>query len=67
MLLSVAAVWFALPALDTGRTRWLVWTGVMVGLGFETKMGVALMLAPAIAFAWLWTRWDAAAQQCGRT
>ena len=58
VLLSVSAVWFALRALDTGRTRWLVWTGVMVGLGFETKMGVALMIVPAIAFAWVWTRWE---------
>ena len=58
VLLSVAATWFALRALDTGRTRWLVWSGVMVGLGFETKMGVALMIVPAIAVGWLWTRWE---------
>jgi 4-amino-4-deoxy-L-arabinose transferase-like glycosyltransferase len=58
VLLSVAAVWFALRALDTGRTKWLVWSGVMVGLGFETKMGVALMLVPGIATAWVWTRWQ---------
>ncbi len=57
VLLSVAAVWFALRALDTGRTRWLVLSGVMVGLGFETKMGVALMLVPGIAVAWIWMRW----------
>ena len=56
VMLSVAAVWFALRALDTGRTKWLVWSGVFVGLGFETKMGVALMLVPGIALAWLWTR-----------
>lgn len=29
----------------------------MVGLGFEAKMGVALMLVPGIAAAWLWMRW----------
>jgi 4-amino-4-deoxy-L-arabinose transferase-like glycosyltransferase len=58
VLCSVAAVWFGLRALDTGRTRWLVWSGVAVGLGFETKMGVALMLVPAIAAAWLWMRLD---------
>jgi 4-amino-4-deoxy-L-arabinose transferase-like glycosyltransferase len=57
VLLSVAAVWFTLRALETGRTRHLVWAGVMVGLGFETKMGVALMLVPAIAAAWVWMRW----------
>ena len=28
--------------------------GVCVGLGFETKMGVALTVVPGIAAAWLW-------------
>ena len=55
ILLSVAAVWAALRALDTGRTRWLVLSGVLVGLGFETKMGVALLIVPGIAAAWLWS------------
>ena len=54
ILCCVAAVWFALRALETGRTRWLVWCGVFVGLGFETKMGVALMVLPGIAAAYLW-------------
>ena len=30
----------------------------MIGLGFETKMGVALMLVPAFALAWAWQHWD---------
>ena len=54
VLLTVAAIWFALRAVETGRTRHLVWCGVFVGLGFETKMGVALMVVPAIALAYLW-------------
>lgn len=54
LLCSVAALWFMLRAFDTGRTRWLVLSGVAVGLGFETKMGVALMVVPALALAWLW-------------
>ena len=54
VLCSVAAIWFALRALETGRTKWLVLTGVAIGLGFETKMGVALMVVPGIAAAWLW-------------
>jgi 4-amino-4-deoxy-L-arabinose transferase-like glycosyltransferase len=54
VLCSIAAVWFALRALETGRTKWLVLSGVAVGLGFETKMGVALMVVPGIAAAWLW-------------
>jgi 4-amino-4-deoxy-L-arabinose transferase-like glycosyltransferase len=54
VLCVVAAVWCAARALDTGRTKWLVLSGVCVGLGFETKMGVALLVVPAIAAAWLW-------------
>jgi 4-amino-4-deoxy-L-arabinose transferase-like glycosyltransferase len=54
VLLTVAAIWFALRAVETGRTRHLIWCGVFVGLGFETKMGVALMVVPAIALAYLW-------------
>jgi 4-amino-4-deoxy-L-arabinose transferase-like glycosyltransferase len=60
ILCSVAALWCALRAIDTGRTRWLVLAGVCVGLGFETKMLVAMMIVPGIALAWLWMRWSAA-------
>ncbi len=59
VLCSVAALWFAVRAFETGRTRWLVFSGIAVGLGFETKMGVALMVVPGIALAWMWVRWDA--------
>jgi 4-amino-4-deoxy-L-arabinose transferase-like glycosyltransferase len=54
VLCCTAALWLAYRALETGRTRWLVWCGVAVGLGFETKMGVALMVVPGIAAAYLW-------------
>ncbi len=53
-LLCVAAVWFAVRALEDGRTRWIVLAGIAVGLGFETKMLVALVVVPAIAVAWLY-------------
>ncbi|MBV9800234.1 MAG: glycosyltransferase family 39 protein [Solirubrobacterales bacterium] len=63
VLCSVLALWFAIRALETGRTRWLVLSCVAVGLGFETKMGVALMVVPGIAAAWMWVaprgRWIA--------
>ena len=59
VLCCVAALWFAVRALDTGRTKWLVLSGIAVGLGFETKMGVALFVVPGIALAWVWMRWDA--------
>jgi 4-amino-4-deoxy-L-arabinose transferase-like glycosyltransferase len=54
VLCSVAAVWCAVRALEDGRARWLVLAGVCAGLGFETKMGVALVVVPGIAAAWLW-------------
>ena len=54
VLCCVAALWFLVRALEDGRTRWLLLSGIMVGLGFETKMGVALMVVPGIAAAYLW-------------
>jgi len=54
VLCCVAALWFALRALEDKRTRWLVLSGVSVGLGFETKMGVALTVVPGIVAAWLY-------------
>ena len=55
VLCCVAALWFAAArAGDRCRTKWLVWAGVAVGLGFETKMGVALMVVPGIAAAYLY-------------
>jgi 4-amino-4-deoxy-L-arabinose transferase-like glycosyltransferase len=54
VLCSIAALWCAVRALEGGRTRWLLLAGVFVGLGFETKMGVALAVVPGIAGAWLW-------------
>ena len=54
VLCVTAAVWFLVRALEDGRARWLVLSGVCVGLGFEAKMGAALIVVPAIAAAWLW-------------
>ncbi len=55
VLCSVAALWFTVRGLEDGRTRWIVLAGVCVGLGFETKMLVALVVVPGIALAWLWS------------
>src|ERR1700761_6630888 len=46
VLCSVAAVWFALRAVETRRTLWFVLCGVAVGLAFETKMLVGYMVVP---------------------
>jgi len=58
ILCCVAALWCTVRALEAEasrtQTRWLVFAGVAVGLGFETKMAVALMVVPGIVAAWLW-------------
>jgi 4-amino-4-deoxy-L-arabinose transferase-like glycosyltransferase len=54
VLCCVAALWFVVRGLEDGRTRWLVLAGVCVGLGFEAKMGAALLVVPALAVAWMW-------------
>jgi 4-amino-4-deoxy-L-arabinose transferase-like glycosyltransferase len=57
VLCCVAALWCTVRGLDPqarGRTRWLLAAGVCVGLGFETKMLVALVVVPGIVAAWLW-------------
>jgi 4-amino-4-deoxy-L-arabinose transferase-like glycosyltransferase len=53
VLCCVAALWFTVRALEDGRTRWIVLAGVAVGLGFETKMAVALTVVPGIVLAYL--------------
>jgi 4-amino-4-deoxy-L-arabinose transferase-like glycosyltransferase len=66
ILCCVAALWFFVRALEDGRTRWIVLAGIAVGLGFEAKMAVALMVVPGMAVAWLWVaprgRWAAVRQ-----
>jgi 4-amino-4-deoxy-L-arabinose transferase-like glycosyltransferase len=54
VLCSVGALWCFVRALERGATKWLVLAGVCVGLGFEAKMGAALMVVPGMALAWLW-------------
>jgi 4-amino-4-deoxy-L-arabinose transferase-like glycosyltransferase len=54
VLCCVAAAWFVVRGLEDGRTRWLVLAGACVGLGFEAKMGAALLVVPALAAAWMW-------------
>jgi len=58
ILCCVTALWCTVRALEAAparaQTRWLVFAGIAVGLGFETKMAVALMVVPGIVAAWLW-------------
>jgi 4-amino-4-deoxy-L-arabinose transferase-like glycosyltransferase len=52
-LLLVTAGYTLIRALQAASTRWLTLTGALVGLGFITKMGQALLVVPALAFAYL--------------
>src|SRR3954466_100754 len=54
VLCCTAALWFVVRALEDGRTRWLLLSGLAIGLGFETKMAAALLVVPALAAADLW-------------
>src|SRR3954447_16309081 len=54
ILCVVGALWAAVRALEDGRVRWLVLAGACVGLGFEAKMGAALLVVPALFVAWVW-------------
>ena len=54
ILCCAGALWCLVRGLEDGRTRWIVLAGALVGLGFETKMAVALMVVPGIVLAWLW-------------
>ena len=56
-LLLTAAAYATVRSLSStsGRsTRWLALAGLLVGLGFITKMGQALLVVPALAGAYLW-------------
>ncbi len=47
MFLLLLAAWSLLRALDSGHDRWLIFTAVLVGLAFNTKMFMAFLPLPA--------------------
>src|SRR3954451_6117724 len=53
VLLLVASGWLLVRAIETGRTKFLLWCGVAVGLAFMTKMLQGWMVVPALAGAYL--------------
>jgi 4-amino-4-deoxy-L-arabinose transferase-like glycosyltransferase len=53
VLLLVASAAVLMRAIESGRTRTLVWVGVLVGLAFMTKMLQGWMVVPALAAAYL--------------
>ena len=47
------AAWAVIRATETGRLRWLLACGVLVGLGFNIKMLQAFLVVPAFFFLYL--------------
>ncbi|QIS06630.1 glycosyl transferase [Nocardia brasiliensis] len=53
VFLMVAAAWALTRAVEDGRWRWLVLTGVLVGFGFLTKQLQVLLVVPPLALTYL--------------
>ncbi len=53
VLLMTAAAYGTVRAIESGRTRWLVLTGALLGLAFLTKMLQGFLVLPAFALAYL--------------
>ena len=54
VLLMTAAAYALVRAIENGRTRWLVWCGVLLGFAFLAKMAQAFLVVPGFAVAYLW-------------
>jgi len=52
VLLLLLAAYCVTRAVEGSATRWLVWAGVFVGLGFLTKMLAAWIVLPGLALAY---------------
>jgi len=52
-LTVLVGAWAVIRATETGRLRWLVLTGVLVGLGFNIKMLEAFLVVPAFGLLYL--------------
>jgi 4-amino-4-deoxy-L-arabinose transferase-like glycosyltransferase len=49
VLLLSLSVYFTLRGIQSGKLRWVLWAGAMVGLGFLTKQLQAFVILPALA------------------
>jgi 4-amino-4-deoxy-L-arabinose transferase-like glycosyltransferase len=53
VLLMSLAVYFTVRGIQSGKLRWVLWAGVMVGLGFLTKQLQGFVILPALAGIYL--------------
>ncbi|WP_233197756.1 glycosyltransferase family 39 protein [Cryobacterium sp. Y57] len=54
VLLLSLATYCTLRGIETGRLKWLLWAGAMVGLGFLTKQLQAFLILPALASVYVY-------------
>jgi 4-amino-4-deoxy-L-arabinose transferase-like glycosyltransferase len=54
VLLMTAAAYTLVRALENGRSKWLVFTGLLLGFAFLAKMLQAFLVVPGFAVAYLW-------------
>ncbi len=54
VLVLTTAAYATTRAIESGRARWMVLAGALLGLGYLTKMLQALLVLPAFALAYLW-------------
>jgi 4-amino-4-deoxy-L-arabinose transferase-like glycosyltransferase len=54
VLLMTAAAYALVRAVEKGRTKWLVFCGILLGFAFLTKMLQAFLVVPGFAVAYLW-------------
>lgn len=48
VLVMLLATWSMWKAIETGKLRWLIWVGVLEGIGFNIKMMEAYLILPAL-------------------
>jgi 4-amino-4-deoxy-L-arabinose transferase-like glycosyltransferase len=54
VLLMTAAAYALVRAVENGRSRWLVLTGLLLGFAFLAKMLQAFLVVPGFAVTYLW-------------
>ena len=54
VLLLMLGTYFTIRGIEDGRVRWVLWAGVMIGLGFLTKQLQAFLMLPVLAGVYLW-------------
>ena len=53
VLLLVASAYTLTRAMEKAETKWMIYTGVLIGLGFLTKMLQAFLVVPGFALVYL--------------